>query len=54
MSQVNDASVYEAFMAHHEPQLRLSGVPEKFYKKLIAKLNSQIFDAGTKKLYSIL
>lgn len=46
MSQVNDAVVYENFMAFHELQLRASGVPDHLFKSVCSKLSYQVFDAG--------
>lgn len=46
MSQLNDADVYDSFLAFHEAQLIQSGVPEHFYQSVCNKLNNQIFDAG--------
>lgn len=46
MTENNDVSVFENFLALHESQLRASGVPSRFFKSLSTKLTNKVFDAG--------
>lgn len=46
MTESENNDNYQQFITFHGPQLRASGVPEKFWNSLNSKLNNQIFDAG--------
>lgn len=46
MSESNHIDNYDSFIALHQPQLRASGVPEKYWKSLNSKLSNSTFDAG--------